>query len=174
MCRRYGKKECSRGSYQHSFLSNWKNICKPNIWGHISVYVYVISVRLKLKICNFSFLLIVSFTLNKKQINLPYVCIETCFQRRLLWGEKCQGNLLSVANNDIITELGMPGKVTKQFAHLSVLIDLIHSLHHNQEIKELRDTALQNTTENGQPGSIAMMNDQGFIKLFFVEDFQVQ
>ena len=51
----------------------------------------------------------------------------------------------------------MPGKVTKQFAHLSVLIDLIHSLHHNQEIKELRDTVLQNTTENGQPGSIAMI-----------------
>ena len=58
----------------------------------------------------------------------------------------------------------MPGKVTKQFAHLSVLIDLIHSLHHNKEIKELRDTVLQNTTEMGS--QVAMINDQVFLKLF--------
>ena len=47
------------------------------------------------------------------------------------------GEYLSVANNDIITELGMPEKVTKQFAHLSVLIDLILSPHHNHKIKEI-------------------------------------
>lgn len=76
----------------------------------------------------------------------------------LLCIKNCQGNLLSVANNSIITELGMPEKVTKQFAHLSVLIDLIHSLHHNQEIKERR-FLLQN--ESRKPLSI--MTEMVFI-----------
>ena len=52
---------------------------------------------------------------------LTQFSIETFICRKNVRG------ILSVANKDIITEPGMPGKETKQFAHLSVLIDLIHT-----------------------------------------------
>ena len=57
----------------------------------------------------------------------------------------------------------MPGKVTKQFAHLSVLIDLVHFLHHNQKIKELRDTLW----------GIKQKKIKYFVKLAENKDFQV-
>ena len=38
----------------------------------------------------------------------------------------------------------MPGKVTKLFAHLSVLIDLILSPHHNHKIREIGDSVAEN------------------------------